>query len=151
VTFLQGSLNWLVSWLLGLLVGWLGRYTYLSVSEKMHYTACWKLVKGMKCTLYVCWTELGYLSGIALVYGMNDQWFESGKRLGIFLFTTVSISILGPIRPPIQWLPGGLSLEVKRPVRESDHSPQSSAEVKNAWSYTATPHYAFMGPSRAQM
>jgi hypothetical protein len=23
--------------------------------------------------------------------------------------------------------------------READHSPQSSAEVKNAWSYTSTP------------
>jgi len=26
----------------------------------------------------------------------------------------------------------------------SDHSPPSSAEVKNAWSYTYTPQYAFM-------
>jgi hypothetical protein len=34
---------------------------------------------------------------------------------------------------------GGLSLGVKRPGREADHSPPSSAEVKNAWSYTSTP------------
>jgi hypothetical protein len=27
----------------------------------------------------------------------------------------------------------------RRPVRESDYSPQSCAEVKNAWSYTSTP------------
>jgi len=27
----------------------------------------------------------------------------------------------------------------KRPGREVDHSPPSSAEVKNAWSYTSTP------------
>jgi hypothetical protein len=26
----------------------------------------------------------------------------------------------------------------------ADHSPPSSGEVKNAWSYTSTPHYAFM-------
>jgi hypothetical protein len=32
-----------------------------------------------------------------------------------------------------------LSLEVKRPGREADHSLPSSAEVKNAWSYTSTP------------
>jgi hypothetical protein len=32
-----------------------------------------------------------------------------------------------------------LSLRVKRPGREADHSPPSSAEVKNAWSYTFTP------------
>jgi hypothetical protein len=28
--------------------------------------------------------------------------------------------------------------------REAHHSPQSSAEVKNAWSYTSTPQYVFM-------
>jgi hypothetical protein len=31
-----------------------------------------------------------------------------------------------------------LSLAVKRPGREVDHSPPSSAEVMNAWSYTST-------------
>jgi hypothetical protein len=36
-----------------------------------------------------------------------------------------------------------LSLWVKRPEREADHSSPSSIEVKNAWSYTSTPQYAF--------
>jgi hypothetical protein len=36
-------------------------------------------------------------------------------------------------------------LEIKRLGRKADHSPSSSAEVKNAWSYTSTPHYVFMG------
>jgi hypothetical protein len=40
--------------------------------------------------------------------------------------------------------PGTLSLGVKRPGREADHSSPSSAEVKNAWSYTFTPQYVFM-------
>jgi len=31
-------------------------------------------------------------------------------------------------------------LGLKRPKREADHSPSSSAEVKNVWSYTSTPH-----------
>jgi hypothetical protein len=39
---------------------------------------------------------------------------------------------LGPIQPPVQWVPGALSLGVKWPGREADHSPLSSAEVKNA-------------------
>jgi hypothetical protein len=34
-------------------------------------------------------------------------------------------------------------LGVKRPGREAGHSHPSSAEVKNAWSYTSTPQYAF--------
>jgi hypothetical protein len=51
---------------------------------------------------------------------------------------------LGPTQPPIQWVPGALSLGVKRPEREADHLPPSSAEVKNAWSYASTPQYVFM-------
>jgi hypothetical protein len=37
------------------------------------------------------------------------------------------------------WVPGTLTLGVKRPGSEADHSPPSSAEVKNAWSYTTIP------------
>jgi hypothetical protein len=70
--------------------------------------------------------------------------FDSRRGLGIFLFFTASRTALGPTQPPIQWVPGALSLGVKRPGREADHSPPSSAEVKNAWSYTSTPPYAFM-------
>jgi hypothetical protein len=70
--------------------------------------------------------------------------FDSRWELGIFLFTTVSRTALGPIQPPIQWVPRALFLGVKRPRREADHSPPSSAEVKNAWSYTSTPQYVFM-------
>jgi hypothetical protein len=53
-----------------------------------------------------------------------------GGRLGIFLFTTVSRTALGPTQPPIQWVSGALSLGVKRPGREADHSSPSSAQVK---------------------
>jgi hypothetical protein len=48
------------------------------------------------------------------------------EGLGIFLFTTVSRTALGPTQPPIQWVPGALSLGVKSPGREVDHSPPSS-------------------------
>jgi hypothetical protein len=43
--------------------------------------------------------------------------FDSRRRLGIFLFTTASRTALGPTQPPIQWVPGALSLGVKRPGR----------------------------------
>jgi hypothetical protein len=39
---------------------------------------------------------------------------------------------------------GDISLEVKLLGLEADHSPPSSAEVKNVWSYTSTPPYVFM-------
>jgi hypothetical protein len=72
---------------------------------------------------------------------------SSIPSLYLFLFTTSSHSscfslvssrnhfsllALGPAQPPIQWTPWDLSLGIKRPGREADHSPPSSAEVKNA-------------------
>jgi len=56
--------------------------------------------------------------------------FDSRRGLGIFLFTTASRTIMGPTQLPIQWVPGALPLGIKRPGREADHSPSSSAEVK---------------------
>jgi hypothetical protein len=67
-----------------------------------------------------------------LGYGLDDRGsrvrFPAG--LGIFLFTTASGTARGPTQPSIQWVPGALSLRVKRPGREANHSPSSSAEVK---------------------
>jgi hypothetical protein len=78
------------------------------------------------------------LSGTALDYGLDDRGFDFRQGLGIFLFTTASRPALGPTQPPIQWVPGAVSLGIKRPGCEADHTPPSSAEVKNAWSYTST-------------
>jgi hypothetical protein len=49
-------------------------------------------------------------------------------------FSTSSRPALGSTQPPIQRLPG-----VKRPGREADHSPPTSAEVKKMRIYTSTP------------
>jgi len=38
----------------------------------------------------------------------------------------------------------GLSLGIKGLGHEADHSPPTSVEVKNAWSYTSIPQYTFM-------
>jgi hypothetical protein len=70
--------------------------------------------------------------GIALGYGLDNR----GPRvrypagLGIFPFTAASRTAPGPTQPPTQWVPGALSLGIKRPGREADHSPPSSSEVK---------------------
>jgi hypothetical protein len=53
--------------------------------------------------------------------------FHSRRGLGIFHFTTASTTALGATQPPIQGVPGSLSLR-----------------VSNEWSYTSTPPYAFV-------
>jgi hypothetical protein len=67
--------------------------------------------------------------GIAQGYGLDDRGsrvrFSAG--LGIFLLTTASRMALVPTQPPIQWIPGALSLGVKRPECEADHSSPFSA------------------------
>jgi hypothetical protein len=83
--------------------------------------------------------KLGYLSGVRLGYGLDGRGFKSRQGLRNFLLTTVSKLALGPTQPPIQSVPGAISLGVKRPVREADHSSPSSAKVMNAWSYISTP------------
>jgi hypothetical protein len=56
--------------------------------------------------------------------------FDSRRGPGIFLFTTASRTALGPTQPPIQWVPGALSLGVKQLGREAGSSPPSSVEGK---------------------
>jgi hypothetical protein len=69
------------------------------------------------------------------------QWYSAGLRAGwwgvrvrqwllIFLFTAASRPALGLTQPPIQWVQGALSLGVKQPGREAEHSPSSISDVK---------------------
>jgi hypothetical protein len=84
--------------------------------------------------------------GIAIGCGLDGR--EVGVRVPLgarfFLLSTSSRPVLGPTKPPIQWVPGALSLALKRPGREADHSLPTNAEVKKTWIYTSTPSYAFM-------
>jgi hypothetical protein len=57
----------------------------------------------------------------------------------ILLLFTVSIPVLEPTQPPIQWERG-----VKRPGREANHSLPTSAKVKKTRINTSIPPYAFM-------
>jgi hypothetical protein len=54
-------------------------------------------------------------------------------------FTTTSKPALKPTQYPIKWVLGAFSAGLKQPGSEADHTPPSSAKVKNARSYTSTP------------
>jgi hypothetical protein len=79
--------------------------------------------------------------GIALGYGLDDRGsrVRFPTRAGNFSLHHCVQNGSGahPVSYPMGT--GGSFLGVKRPGREADHSPSSSAEVKNAWSYTSTP------------
>jgi hypothetical protein len=60
-----------------------------------------------------------------LCYGLDDRGSIPGRGWGFSLLQGVKTDP-GVIEPPIQW------------KLESDNSPPSTAEVRNAWSYTST-------------
>jgi hypothetical protein len=71
---------------------------------------------------------------------VNDRGSIFGRGSGFLCSPSRPDRLWGP---PVsyQWGTGGCFLGVKR---EADHSPPSSAEVKNLWSYTSTPSHDFM-------
>jgi hypothetical protein len=77
-----------------------------------------------------------------------SDWLRAGRQRGRssspgrvknFLFSPSSRLVLEPTQPII-WVPWAISLGVKRPVREGDPSPSSSAEVKNDGAIPSLPH-----------
>jgi hypothetical protein len=62
--------------------------------------------------------------------GRTRDLSSSPGRIKKFLFFTSSGPVLGPTQPPILWAQEALSPWVKRPGREANHSPPTSAELK---------------------
>jgi hypothetical protein len=73
-----------------------------------------------------------------LCAGRPRGWFPVGARDSSLLHIILTGS--GACQPPIQWVPETFSPGVKRHVREADHSPRSSAEVKNGGAIPSLPH-----------
>jgi hypothetical protein len=70
--------------------------------------------------------------------GLDDRGFESWHRVHTGTGTNIAFYPMGT---------GCSFLGVKLPGCEANNSPSSSAEVKNVWSYTSTPQYAFIACS----
>jgi hypothetical protein len=87
------------------------------------------------------WCKSGWLSRYSGWLRARRQRGRSSSsgRVKNLLFSKSSRPALGSTQPSIQWVS-----EVKRPGREADHSPPTSAEVKKMWIYASTPPYAFM-------
>jgi hypothetical protein len=66
--------------------------------------------------------------------------FNSQQEQEISLFSIPSRPALGPTQPPTQWIPWGCFSGVKQLGHEADHSPLSSAEVKNGRAMPPLPH-----------
>jgi hypothetical protein len=90
----------------------------------------------LRCTLRMRFCA-SYISSFKTLFSILGYNMLSFERIWI------SMRI---VRHPASYPMGtrALSLGVKRPWREDDHSPPSSAAVKNAWSYTSTPQYVFL-------
>jgi hypothetical protein len=63
---------------------------------------------------------------------VTSCWYKTDDRG--FGFIDVS-----PTQPPIQWLLGDILPREKRPWRETDHSPPSTADINCVCDYTSTP------------
>jgi hypothetical protein len=77
-------------------------------------------------------TESGSSVSIVSDYGLNDRTIDvryRQKQKGFFPLASVSRQDLGPTQPPVQWVPGVLSLGLKR----GRGVTPSSAEVENEW------------------
>jgi hypothetical protein len=82
--------------------------------------------------------------GIAAGYGLDNGGVGVRVPVESRIFSPPRRLDRRPTQPPIQWVPGALSPGIRRSVREADHSPPASAEVKKMWIYTITPPYSFM-------
>jgi hypothetical protein len=69
-----------------------------------------------------------------------DCWGLIPRKGKIFLLSIAATPATGSTQPPIHWVLGALSLGVKKLEHEVDHSPLSSAEIKNGGAIPPLPH-----------
>jgi hypothetical protein len=87
--------------------------------------------------LFITFNYLHYFSPLS----RNSDGLRAGRpgfnsrQYKIFLFSTASRSAVGPTQPPIQCIPGALSLGSK-----PDQSTPSSTEVKDGGAISPLPH-----------
>jgi hypothetical protein len=100
----------------------------------------WKVKVNTKYNKYT--EEAGSSGGIVSDYGLDDRAIGVRSPAGarIFPLSSVSRPALGPTQPPVEWVPGVLSLGVKsgRGVMLTTH-PHQVPRSRMCRSYTSSP------------
>lgn len=88
----------------------------------MHYSSSQQAQSYWRCLFWLHWSQLDFRQ--------EQQTHLSSKT---------SRQALKPTQPPIQWAWEALSLGVKSPGHEADHSLKSISKTMNEWGYTSNP------------
>jgi hypothetical protein len=72
--------------------------------------------------------------------GSSVSWVDHVNNIRRWEQTVEHSPALGSTETPVQWVPGSLSLWVKRQGLEADHSSLPNAEVKNGGAISQLPH-----------
>jgi hypothetical protein len=121
-----------------------GTWSFIAMfSRARHWILSWsrRIQSTTWCNIYLSSSVC-----IATSYGLDDRSSRVRFPAGAGNFSLHDRVQNGSGAHPALYSVGtGSSFhEVKRRVRQVDHSPPSSAEVKHAWSYTSAPPYVFM-------
>jgi hypothetical protein len=112
----------------------------------IHVTCFWDIRRSnlgpaLAILVNLSWADDGHNSiSIATRLWVGQPGFDPGEAEDIHISSTMSRPALGFVEPSIPWVPGELQPGVKRQGRDADHSPPSSAEVKNGGALTPLPH-----------
>jgi hypothetical protein len=115
------------------------------VMKSVYLTPAKHFYDRKKCNVFLFYSRASV--GIAVGYGLDSQGIEVrfSVREKDLLFSTASTLALKPTQPLIQCVPGTHSPGIKRPGRESDHSPPSSTERNVMLYFHSTIHIRRVG------
>jgi hypothetical protein len=82
-----------------------------------------KVNRSPRTLCYVKWRSRVIWVSLVTKLRTGRPGFDFRQGQGSFLYTTASRSALGSNQPPIEWVPDALSMGVKRPGCNADHSP----------------------------
>ena len=94
-----------------------------------------------RCTFQIIWMHYSLnqpaQSYWRCLFWLQWSWFNSHQQT--YLSSKTSRKALKPTQPPIQWALEALSLGLKSPGHEADHSLKCISKIKNEWRYTSNP------------